>query len=69
MTCPAALDPNLALTPKEVFFKTTTRIDDTEELRDRIQRVAREGYEVNISGWWSFQRAWLTSFVEGLYLR
>ncbi|KAI0299339.1 hypothetical protein B0F90DRAFT_1560911, partial [Multifurca ochricompacta] len=35
------LDPN-----EEAFLKILTKIDDAQELRDHIQRVAREAYEV-----------------------
>ena len=52
MTAIPALDPSLlVLDPEdEAFFKATTKIDDTEELRNHIQSVAREAYEVSRSG-------------------
>ena len=51
MTTPAPLDPSLlVLDPEdEAFFKATTKIDDTQELRTHIQGVAREAYEVSCS--------------------
>jgi hypothetical protein len=56
MTCgtyPAPLDPSLLVldSEDEAFFKAKTKIDDTQELRDHIQVVAREAYEVSGSGW------------------
>jgi hypothetical protein len=53
MTVTPALDPSLlVLDPEdEAFFKATTKIDDTQELRNHIQSVAREAYEVSGSGY------------------
>jgi hypothetical protein len=49
MTTPAALDPSLLVltSDDEDFLKAITRIDDAQELRDHIQRVGREAYEVS----------------------
>jgi hypothetical protein len=49
--CPAPLDSSLLVldSEDEVFFHATTKID-TQELRDHIQMVAREAYEVSESG-------------------
>lgn len=51
-TCPPPLDPSLLVldSDDEAFFKATTKINDTQELRDHIQMVAREAYEVSESG-------------------
>ncbi|KAI9511364.1 hypothetical protein F5148DRAFT_975292 [Russula earlei] len=48
MPSPPPLDPSLlVLDPHdEAFFKATTKIDDTQELRDHIRRVAKEAFEV-----------------------
>lgn len=48
-TCPAPLDSSLLVldSEDETFLKATTRIDDTQKLRDHIQLVAREAYEVS----------------------
>ena len=47
-----ALDPSLLVldSEDEAFFKATTKIDDTQELRNHIQSVARQAYEVSESG-------------------
>lgn len=52
MTVSAPLDPSLLVLDSgdEAFFKATTKIDDTQELRNHIQTVAREAYEVSKSG-------------------
>lgn len=52
MTISVPLDPSLLVLDAgdEAFFKALTKIDDTQELRDHIQTVAREGYEVSKSG-------------------
>jgi len=48
MPPPPPLDPSLLVldAEDEAFFKATTKIDDTQELRDHIQKVAKEAYEV-----------------------
>jgi hypothetical protein len=52
MTVSAPLDPSLLVLDSgdEAFFKAMTKIDDTQELRNHIQTVAREAYEVSKSG-------------------
>jgi hypothetical protein len=52
MTVIPPLDPSLLVldSEDEAFFKAITKIDDTQELRNHIQRVAREAYEVSASG-------------------
>lgn len=52
MTVSVPLDPSLLVLDAgdEAFFKATTKIDDTQELRSHIQTVAREAYEVSKSG-------------------
>lgn len=49
MTVSAPLDPSLLVldSEDEAFFKATTQIGDTQELRNHIQGVAREAYEVS----------------------
>ena len=49
MTVSAPLDPSLLVLDSgdEAFFKATTQIDDPQELRNHIQRVAKEAYEVS----------------------
>ena len=68
MAFPAPLDPSLLVldSEDEAFFKATTRIDDTQKLRNHIQGVAREAYEVSCLR--LMRNVWLTSFV-GVSLR
>jgi len=62
MPITAPLDPSLLVldSEDEAFFKATTKIDDTQELRNHIQGVAREAYEVfpyGTIGSYTFARA------------
>ncbi|KAH9990200.1 hypothetical protein BJV74DRAFT_837123 [Russula compacta] len=55
MSLPPPLDPSLL-----AFFKATTKIGDTQELRHHIQKVANEAYEVfpyRTIGSYTFARA------------
>jgi hypothetical protein len=49
MATPAPLDPSLLVltSSDEDFLKAITRIDDAQELRNHIRRVAREAYEAS----------------------
>jgi len=52
MPPPPPLDSSLlVLDPKDkAFFKATTKIDDTQELRNHIREVAKGAYEVSVTG-------------------
>ncbi|KAI0301345.1 hypothetical protein BC826DRAFT_905092 [Russula brevipes] len=65
MPVPTPLDPSLLVldSDDEAFFKATTNIDDTQELRNHIQMVAREAYEVfpySTIGSYTFARTTIT---------
>jgi hypothetical protein len=49
MATPAPLDLSLLVlsSDEEDFLKAITKIDDAQELRDHIQMVAKEAYEVS----------------------
>ena len=52
MSDPVPPDPSLLVldSDEEVFLKATTNIEDTEELRSHIQRIALEAFEVGKLG-------------------
>ena len=53
MADPVPLDSSLLVLDfdEEAFLKAATNIEDTEELRNHIQRIAREAFEVSKLGW------------------
>ncbi len=50
---PDPAPPDLSLlvldSDEEAFLKAATNIDDTEELRNHVQRIAKEAFEVGRS--------------------
>jgi hypothetical protein len=52
MSDPVPPDPSLLVldSDEEVFLRAATNIEDTEELRSHIQRIALEAFEVGKLG-------------------